>query len=255
MSIEALSTITPKETAHWYDRNGTARYDADLRTARRERLFPSVTSILKLWPKPALARYIREQDLLACLTLPRLPAETDDAFCARVIEDSGKHAGQAADFGTQIHDVFEQVLQEAQGIQCAEAIVPWVGPILAWVEKHVESVHWTEKPLVHVGYGYGCRADALLTLRDQGLTLIDAKTQGFKKDKPIFYDEWPMQLVANRQAASGLMSCASIVIDSKSPSEPIMKVWSAEELEAGWIDFLTCFELWKRTRKYNPLSA
>ena len=74
--------VTPESSSHWYDAAGNPRYDATLRTARKENLYPSVTSILSVVSKPGLDAWKMEQVALAALTLPRHPNEALDA-CAK----------------------------------------------------------------------------------------------------------------------------------------------------------------------------
>ena len=254
MSIEALSGLTQQRAAHWYTATGEPAYGADLRRARKEKLYPSVTEILRMWPKPALERYKRQQDLLAALTLPRLAGEGDDAFCARVIEDAGKHAGAAADFGTEIHTIFEGHLNHPAILAVIQKALEWESFIKSWVEQNVIDVHWTEESCVSI-LGFGCRADALFDGPGRSTILCDVKTQGVKNGKPVFYDEWAMQLVANRVAANASCKCMSIVIDSLKPGPPVVKVWDEEELVEAWDDFLACMQLWRRTKRYNPMTA
>src|SRR5690606_5641932 len=105
------------ESGHWYDRNGRPCYQqttgkggvraTDLRDGRKLGLVPSVTTVLSVLAKPALETWKVKQGILAALTLPRNPYESDDAYLARVLEDSREQAKAAAEEGTRIHDACE----------------------------------------------------------------------------------------------------------------------------------------------------
>jgi len=80
-----------------------------LRDARKLNLLPSVTNIIGVIAKPELTAWLQEQAVMAALTLPRLPGETEDAFARRVVEDSLTTRDGAADFGTAFHHGAERV--------------------------------------------------------------------------------------------------------------------------------------------------
>src|SRR5512139_409426 len=106
------------EAGHWYNAEGQPCYtlkgkngkerNTTLRDARALHLVPSVTTILKEANKPALATWIQKQVLMAALTLTRNPDESDEAFIARIMEDSKQQAIKAAERGTQIHAWIQQ---------------------------------------------------------------------------------------------------------------------------------------------------
>src|SRR6185312_7564024 len=115
MAIVAAETISGRaaESGHWYDRDGRPMYEirsakgdmrpVTLRDARKFGWVPGFSSIAQMEHKPMLVNWQIEQALMAALTLPRLPDESDDAFIDRAREDSKMQARKAADRGTAIH--------------------------------------------------------------------------------------------------------------------------------------------------------
>jgi len=77
------------DAAHWYQRDGRPLHTVlsakgeprptTLRDARKLNLLPSVTNILGIIAKPELTAWLQEQAVMAALTLPRLPGETESA--------------------------------------------------------------------------------------------------------------------------------------------------------------------------------
>lgn len=283
MSIPALKSLSGERSAHYYRHDGSPVYEVPgkngrmrpptVADAREQELVPGVSEILSLWPRPGLEIYKRQQDLLAALTLPRLDGETDDAFCKRVIEDSATHAKKAADFGSDIHRLFEACLREKTGtipIQVPlQPILPWAPYIIEWLDKNVRHVLFTEKTVV--GPGYGGRIDAGVLLTDGRLALLDIKTQGLKDDKCNFYDTWAMQLIAYEECDPWTdlnwgttptdkvqvsyqeePTHLSVVLDSFKPSAPLVKEWTHDEMNSAFLDFMACFELWQRVKQYDP---
>ena len=101
---------TPQQSAHWYTASGESAHDADLRRARKERLFPSVTSIQQELASPGLENWKIQEAILSALTLPRNDGESDNDFAARIMEDSKSHAKRSAEIGTSLHDWAEKYI-------------------------------------------------------------------------------------------------------------------------------------------------
>jgi hypothetical protein len=88
---------------------------------------------------------------------------------------------------------------------------------------------------------------------------VDFKTQKVKRSakgeaKPAFYDTWPLQLAAYRQAilASGakdVKGLVSVVIDSANPGPVHVKHWTGVDYFGS---FLAALELWKYVKGYDP---
>ena len=102
-----------KEAGHWNDREGNPRYTiigkngkerpTTLRDAKKEKLLPSVTSIIRCAAAPGLERWKSAQVLMAALTTDRLPNESEQEYIDRIIKDSQEQAMKARERGTQIH--------------------------------------------------------------------------------------------------------------------------------------------------------
>lgn len=256
-------TTRASEGGHWYDRDGTPRYEvmakdgsmrpATLRDARKFGWYPGVTSIIKCAAAPGLETWKQNQVLLAALTLPRLDGENDESFCKRILTDSGEQARKARERGTQIHAAI-------QGHYEGQA--PDVD-MLAYVQGVTETlrqnfgVHvWTtEEPCAHP-LGFGTKADLRCAV-----ILNDFKGSEFtKEDAPRLktWDEHHMQLAATREALHhkhpGLRieECAITYVSRIVPGLCRVIRVDEEDLAAGWAMFQGLIAYWKAKNKYWP---
>ena len=83
--------VKAEQSSHWYTQDGKPFYEIEnksapgtmrrvtLRDARKLNLVPSVTTITGVISKPQLEAWKIEQAILASLTLPRTPKESDDS--------------------------------------------------------------------------------------------------------------------------------------------------------------------------------
>lgn len=253
-----------ESSSHWYTRDGLPAHDADLRRARKEGLFPSVTSVLQTIAKPSLDVWKQNQAILAALTLPRLENEPDDAFAKRVVEDSKQHSIKAMEFGTAIHEQCEgtsYAFMEKCNFEYNQDLMPFTKHFIDWHNANISEVVAVEKIVVHRELGYAGKVDLIAVHKTHGLCVIDMKTQGIKEGKkPAFYDEWLWQLKAYdearpsrwRECETELPKLISVVINSNKPEPVTEKVWPVEDYENAWEIFKSALEIWKRSREYFP---
>src|SRR5690606_5784647 len=152
---------------HWYDRQGKPCYEqptqkgglraTNLRDARKLGLVPSVTTVLSVIDKPALGTWKVKQGILAALTLPRQPDESEDAWLARILTDSGEQAKAAAEEGTRIHDQCERALK---GLSVIEDYRPHVEGVKACLaELFPDVTDWVPEQSFAHPLGYGGKVD------------------------------------------------------------------------------------------------
>lgn len=112
MNYTKTTNTAGRESGHWYDENGlvAAVPKADgkgmtaptVRHARKLGLLPSVTSILKVLPKPQLEQWKCRQWAVAARFVERLENETEADWLARVGEQMARMNDHAA-IGTDMH--------------------------------------------------------------------------------------------------------------------------------------------------------
>lgn len=275
-----MTLINRTEASHWYLRDGTPFHtvpkadgngtrSTTLADARKVGAYPSVTNVLGILAKPALVAWQQEQAILSALTLPRIAGETDDAFAKRVVQDKDTQVEQAADLGTKIHDVCAEYALGAKAgdsaFRCDDKnVYELFRPFADWFDANVLEVGQVEAVVTSHAYGYAGRMDMTLKLKDIGWCVVDIKSQKVKRDakgraKPAFYETWPLQLSAYREA---MYQCAavrevcqivSVVIDSVTPGPVHVKVWDDQSTDHTKA-FHNALSLWKYIKEYDPTN-
>lgn len=251
MNTEVMPHVS--ESTHWYWPDGRPAYDVpgakgqpvrpDVRHARKLGLLPSVTTVMRVFAKPALERWLRTQYVLAALTLPRHPGESDSSYMQRLDEDARAWTEERADEGTAIHKAIEQAWRGELYDQC--------------YAEHVSKV--------------------MHALNEIGPDFVgDFKTKDTlegKTERTLFYDEHIMQLAAYRSGVAARVpaglefevpfattryggridvlqgdprkaTLASVMIGMK-PAAVMVKVWTPEECDRGLELFELALRAWQ----------
>jgi hypothetical protein len=186
--------VKTEQSSHWYTKDGDPRYGATLREARKEHLLPSVTTVLSIVAQPGLEAWKQEQAIMAALTLPRLDNEPLDAFARRVVADSKRQAGEAADVGTRVHDAIEQYLT-TELVASVDGYDDVIGEAIEWIDDNIDL----DAPFITeasgVGDGYAGRIDFVGYDKNGAPIILDFKTQNVKK-YPRVYSKYKQQLAA-----------------------------------------------------------
>jgi hypothetical protein len=267
-----MTLIERQQPSHWYLRNGqpyheTAKKDGSgmkavtLADARKVMALPSVTNILGVIAKPGLEAWKIEQGILAALTLPRAEGEELGAFAKRVVTDMSQEVEKAADFGTAIHAACE--LYARENIAPTDArLIPFFAKWKEWFDANVERVECLEVVFVALDHGYAGRVDMVAKLKGIGWCVVDFKTQKIKRGtkgepKPTYYETWPLQLAAYRQAILCTLpreidGMVSVVVDSAEPGPVHVRDWGTSK---NFFEvFMAAYEVWKYTKDYDPTT-
>lgn len=233
------------EASHWYTGDGEPRHDADLRIARKEKLYPSVTSVLAIKEKPQLTNWKIGQMVAQALTMERKPGENDYLFIERVKEADAAERAKAPDLGTAVHAELARYITTHTRTQMEIDIEP----VIAWVSEHVLVPEKCEVRFCSpLGFG-GC-IDYVGVI-DEKPAIIDWKTQAVKKS-PAFYNDWCWQLAAYSRANDySSHELYSVIIDTAHPGCYVQK-WERDDVRRGWNGFQGLLEAWFSDRKYDP---
>lgn len=242
------------ESGHWYKPDGTPAYtiqSADgterpttLRDARKHKYLPSVTGIIGMAARPGLEWWIRRQLALACLTLPRLIGESEDAFLYRAEQDARKESQQAADRGTKIHGAIERYFR---GEFVESHLAEWAGAVEHVLFAHCGRQFWLPERSFACLYGYGGKVD----LHSADWT-IDFKGKDGNLEKVTVYDEHKMQLAAYRYGLGTPTARAGILFfDRNRPHVNFVEVEQIE-LARGLEMFLALLKYWQIKNNYFP---
>lgn len=246
-------------SAHWYDREGKPQHHTNVKGAKRHGYYPSVTSYLKVWPKPALDRWKIEQAILAAITLPRNEGEEVDAFAKRVAHDMTEEVTAAARIGTDLHAIMNTRMVEGRWPVDMEELRPWMEAYEPWVQSELTKVWVSEVVLTHPEWGYAGTVDLVADTRQWGHAVLDFKNQNVRPAGPAFYDEWLMQLIAYAKAweldsKREVENIVSLVLDRNQAIAPYVYVWPKNQWEQAWRKFQSCMQLWCLWKEYDPLT-
>lgn len=250
MTITA-STPRAAESTHWYTRDGVPRYtiigangkerNTTLRDARKEGLVPSVTTILKVAANPVLNQWIQKQVLMAALTLPKVEGETSDEYIARIMHDSKQQGKDAADRGTEIHNAVQSYYE---GKSDDTYVKHRKGCVKALQGVYGDTVWISERAFGHE-MGFGGKCD-LHSPQGDGI-VVDIKTKDFDDPEKVDgYDEHLMQLAAYR-VGLGIphARCGNVFVSRTVAGLAVVKEWSEEDLERGWMMFYNLLRFWQ----------
>ena len=258
-------TITAKEpraseSNHWYTRDGAPMYTVEaakggmrnttLRDARKLNLVPSVTTVLNVAAKPALTQWLQKQVLMAALTRPRRQDEPEDDWIDRIMDDSKEQGRAAADAGTDIH-------ASIQGFYDGDPKFKHHNHVMGCtkvINNHFGLHGWiAERSFAHeMGFGGKCDLHAPARLDFEGI-VVDIKTKDFSDPAKVEgYDENLMQLSAYR-VGLGIPKarCANVFVSRSVEGLSVMREWSAEDLDRGWLMFCSLLKFWQLKNQHQ----
>ena len=244
--------VRASESQHWYTRTGDPAYTVKnkeghqrpttLRDARKLGLVPSVTTIIKCAASPGLEAWKLQQMMLAALTLPRAPEESEESFISRIQTDSKEQAKMAAERGSEVHAALESFFETRHvTTKFADAVLGTEGEIV----KVFGDMEWsTEKSFAM--NGFGGKVD--LHSKDGQGVVIDFKTKEFTSEtmeKAQGFDEHLMQLAAYRVGLEIPQArCANVFVSVTQPGLVVIREWTQEDLARGWKMFNSLLEFW-----------
>ena len=261
-----MTTIIARsaESVHWYAQDGAPAYTVKakdgldrpttLRDARKMNLVPSVTTVMKVAAKPGLDVWKNEQLLLAAMTLPRRPEETEKEFIARVIIDSKETGKRAAERGTRVHESIERHYRGDNFVEHEDIAREFEKAVFEHFKTHPFQP-WETEVSFSDPMGFGGKVD-LYTKPDESAPVgivVDAKTKEFGKDDKIdVYDEHLMQLAAYR-VGLGMPTarCANVFASVSYPGVIRVVEHSDEDLQRGWEMFCALLNFWKLKNKFG----
>ena len=242
--------VRASESQHWYTKAGQPQYtvtakngnqrNTTLADARKLDLVPSVTTIMNCAAKPSLEAWKLNQMMLACMTLPRVQDEPEEAFIQRVVKDSKEHAKMAAERGTAVHTALESWYE---GVMLADQAEYQLGVAEA-VKEHFGEPEWSVEKSFANQLGFGGKID-LHSLDGEGV-VIDFKTKEFTDpDQVTGFEENVMQLAAYRVGIHMPNArCANVFVSVTKPGLVKIVEWQPNEIERGWAMFDALRQYW-----------
>ena len=251
------------ESAHYYLKTGENCHGT-LREARKVGAFPSVTTILgATLARPGLENWKVAKGIESSLTLPRRTDEDATMFVKRVVADMQMETSAAAEKGTAVHALAEQVMAKQLRPQLSAEMLPFWFALEKWRDEKITKVYNQEFVVVNEQDGYAGRCDMTAEHKDYGTVIVDFKTRG--RSKPVgkktvgiipTREGDILQLGAYRhgtfadEEASDVV-CLSVLIDNQT-GEITEHAWTCAEAVKGYEVFCHLVAVWCWLKKYDP---
>lgn len=252
-----IAKYEPQETGHWYSLAGVPAYQVKsasgsmrgttLADAKKLRLVPSVTTVTGIVAKPALTTWLIDQAIHAALTLPR-GAMSEADYIAAIKTDGKASAKAAAEEGDRIHNACEAWFK---GEQQGGTYRPHVNAVVSALDALFPDVRdWVPEASFASVLGYGGRVD--LYSPSTGIVVdFKSKDGDFSDGKKLAYDQ-DVQLAAYQR---GLLlprnKCANIFVSRTHPGKVASHVWTVEQIDRAWEEFVCILALWKAQKRYD----
>jgi hypothetical protein len=240
----------------FYDHDGRIVAGAGLGKARRDHLYPSVTSLLGVIAKPGLEFWKRDLLISGCFDSAWMAVEDDlGAFKSRVISEMEEEQSKASDAGKLWHDdIVKHFSMHGDG----ELSIPW--ETLEALETKLKElglkVWMQELSFTNKSLGYAGTIDAVCE-SDGKVVVVDWKVR--TKPKIVTYDTWPMQLAAYADHLSYawnldyLPDIYNVILPMTEPGVIYHKHWREKH---NWLDaFESAFFLWRSINNYDPITG
>lgn len=218
------------ESTHWYQADSTPRYEATLREARKEHLFPSVTTITGILDKPELIRWKQMQSAKATLEIDRSFYTDDESWMKDVLSKASEVSTDAADLGTHIHHYLESWVKGVALPELRDEVAEQTIKAVKWLEENlVPNTGVAEIPFALDQRGWAGKIDFVGQFVGRGSVMVDFKSQNFKKNVPNIYPSWAYQLMAYNEFANVPIDNIYSLVISTNPEFPIIHVhhWEA----------------------------
>ena len=244
--------IKPQQPSHWYRPDATPAYGATLREARKEGLYPSVTSISQVIAKPSIEAWRLNNLLEVAFEMAAWHEGTVDDFKEKVKAEWEKRTTAAAELGTKYHEAIECMLQ-GESPDDPAIDQETIEAVRRWCKDNRVVIGGIERCFAHP-LGFGGRADLYGQWKGTRDFVLDWKTTDTRNKKKLFYPDFAIQLAAN---ANGLelpeADLVSVVVSTTEPGVVVDKVWGNNEL--WYAQFLHRFMVWKYEKNYWPVEA
>ena len=246
------------ESGHWYTQEGDPMYtvigangkerNTTLRDAKKDKLVPSVTTVLGMIAKPSLENWKINQALNSAMTLEKDVLESVEEFAYRCKIDSKKIEQEAAKKGTEIHAMIERGFlgEEETETYCV---------IKNYLNDNFPDEEWIAEASFCADLGYGGKID----LYSKSGIFVDFKTKDNLEGKDpakLVYDEHGMQLSAYAQGCGfNDVERVSIFVDREDTELIACHIWDRDTQKKHTEMFNSILQYWKLVKNYDSSNT
>jgi len=252
---------------HFYEKNGSPRFDVGATKAKREGLLFSVNEQFKLLAKPGLEAWKDSELAKAAYAEPPRPGETEQEYCRRVKALRYSRTCGAADLGTAVHKGIEDVLCGVTTLESADKnYLPYIRPAVEYIREKKFEIEHLERVVVSEKHSFAGTCD-LIGKTPNGQSFIgDWKTKKSTPGKPFEpYPENKWQIASYAVAHFGeaavenceiwgvnLFISSTEVIDGTARFQA--HSYNPQEVLEAWKTAKLLFELHRKVHEYDPRS-
>lgn len=183
---------------HWYTAKGEPAHVQPTKTkgaknpnrpttvadAKRLKLFPSVTGILKLVHNEPLQRWKYRKVAETCFNQPPIGDEDLNGYVDSIITKAFDEADDAANLGSKIHGCIEAMLKD-KSVSYDKEIIAYADSAISKMEDLGIRVVQSEVTTVDEDYGYAGTLDIAFKANDCLTGILDFKSKRTKPDEPV----------------------------------------------------------------------
>jgi hypothetical protein len=234
---------------HAYDAQGNPRHTVigkngkerttTITDVRKNRWFPSVTTVLGILPKDFLSAWQMKQIALAAFASPPHPEEDFDGWYGWLKAQTDAEQQKTLDIGTAVHAALEAALLNQPW---DAALAPMVTPALELIEDNGWTPVQVESVVVSPDYGCAGTVDLVFEDRTGKLCILDFKTKKTQEGKRISpYTQYPMQLAAYHMMKWGEIEedaeCHNLFISTTEEGRIHLETYKAKDIAHNWLGF------------------
>ena len=264
---------------HWYTESGDPRHSMDdaqgekrpttLADARKQHLYPSVTTILGMLAKKQLENWKLQQVAAKALVLKREKKESEYYFHKRIISEAFKQVDQAAELGTTFHNVMEDWIRgiDVKGRMESQVVFPTTGekiklgvclhPLMDYLHSRDIRVTKPEACVVNKKYGYAGMVDyPFVSPKNKGV--IDFKSRKTKPNQEVYAYDGQLEQIAAYAAAywgeDALAECwgCNVYISTTEAGRVDAIFYKPYDLQIAFAKFTSLCHIWRLTNRYDP---
>lgn len=252
---------------HWYSKDGVL-FNTTLRTARKDKLFASVTEQQKIEGAPGLEQWKQNELLKLSYEFPAIAQEDCPSFIRRLRGQDWDRAKGTMELGTRIHDALQTCLEKDVGPEAVDSdLAPYVIPALEYFKEKEFEIEHLEHCVVNLGEAYAGMADCIAKTPCGKKFILDwksKKTKPGEKVKP-YHNQieqvsayagayWGVEALENLEVY-GVNAFISTTEVNHGRARFEKAVYSPEEMWNAYKNFCVVAKLWRIRNKYDPRES
>lgn len=258
---------------HWYTRDAKPCYTqktkkgaqqperpTNLKDAKKLKLLPSCTNILRTINMPWLERWKYQKIVEACFKRPPIADESQSEYESYILKVAFDEVDKAANLGTRIHANIEALVKKEPMPNENEA--DYARLAIHKIEELGLTIQESEITVANEKHGYGGTTD-LAVAKGKCCGIVDFKSTKTKEGEPILPKLGHAAQIAAYHVAYWTRGEPildntigyNVYISTTEPGRIDVMSYDADELRREWEFFLNACAIWRHKNEYDPRSS